>query len=136
MADITNAQREEEERIAHAGGFARIARACAHHPGRVIISCIVATVLIVGLAAAFKGTLVNDFNIPGSDAQKAVDLLNSKFGGQRGAALRVVLAAPEGERLDTPERLAAMQKMLGVAATAQKQLDTKASDASATTNPL
>ena len=38
------------------------------------------------LNIAFHGTLVNDFNIPGTDFQKATDLINAKFGGTEGRA--------------------------------------------------
>src|SRR5689334_5480737 len=119
---------EEEERIAHSGGFARWARFCANHPWRVVSTWIGIFVVLIGLNAAFHGELVNTFTIPGSDVQKATDLINAKFGGQKGAALRVVLAAPQGERLDTPQRLAAMQKMLAEATTAQKDIDTSQKD--------
>ena len=40
--------------------------------------------------AAFHGKLINDFKIPGSDTQKATDLITAKFGAEKGAALRVV----------------------------------------------
>ena len=69
-------------------------------------------VSLIVLNVAFHGTLVNDFNIPGSDVQKATDLINAKFGGQKGSALRVVVAAPEGQSLDSAEAKAAIAKML------------------------
>ena len=42
-----------------------------------------------------KGTLENKFVIPGSDAQKATDVLKAKFGARNGAILQVVFNAPE-----------------------------------------
>ena len=60
--------------------------------------------LLVVLNIAFHGTLVNEFKVPGTDFQKATDLIDAKFGAQKGAPLRVVIAAPEGETLHTPER--------------------------------
>ena len=54
--------------------------------------------MLIGLNAAFHGKLINDFKIPGSDTQKATDLITAKFGGQKGAALRVVLASKAGSR--------------------------------------
>ena len=97
-----------QNRVAHTGALARWAGACARRPWRVVSAWLAIFVLLIGLNAAFHGKLINDFNIPGSDVQKATDLINAKFGGQKGAALRVVLAAPPGERLDTPERQAAI----------------------------
>ena len=126
----------EERRIAQTGGLARFAGACAHHPWRVVLGWLGVFVVLIGLNVAFHGTLINDFKIPGSDTQKATDLINAKFGGQRGAALRVVVAAPPGQRLDTPERVAAIEKMLAVGTSAQKSIDQHAKDVSQITNPI
>jgi RND superfamily putative drug exporter len=126
----------EARQIAHSGTLAHIAGRCARHPWRVVGGWLVTMVLLIGLNAAFHGELVNDFNIPGSDAQKAVNLINAKFGGQKGAALRVVVAAPPGERLDTPEREAAIRKMLAAGTVSQHAIDQKQRDVSAITDPL
>ena len=50
------------------------------------------------------GSLKDEFEIPGSDTQKATDLIESEFASEQGGVLNLVFAAPEGERLDTPER--------------------------------
>jgi RND superfamily putative drug exporter len=126
----------EERRIAHTGTLAKIAGRCARHPWRVVGGWLLTMVVLIGLNAAFHGKLVNEFSIPGSDAQKAVDLINAKFGGQKGAALRVVVAAPPGQRLDTPERTAAIQRMLAAGTGSQRALDQKQRDVSAITDPL
>src|ERR1700755_1393088 len=102
----------EDERIAHTGTLAHFAGACARRPWRVVGGWIGVFVLLIALNAAFHGKLINDFKIPGSDTQKATDLINAKFGGQKGAALRVVIAAPPGQRVDTPARKAVIGKML------------------------
>jgi putative drug exporter of the RND superfamily len=124
-----------EKHVAHSGGLARWAGHCARHPWRVISTWGVILVALIGLNVAFHGTLVNDFKIPGSDVQKATDLINAKFGGQKGAALRVVVAAPQGQQLNTPVRVAALTKMLAASAAGQVALDEKKSDVSAITNP-
>ncbi len=133
---MSELQIEEERRLAHAGGFARLAGACARRPWRVVVSWIGVFVLLIGLNAAFHGKLINDFKIPGSDTQKATDLINAKFGGQKGAALRVVIAAPPGESVDTPARKAAIVKMLAASKIAQRELAQDPKDASAITSPL
>ena len=108
--------RLEEERIAHTGGLARLAGGCARHPWRVVGGWIGVFVVLIGLNAAFHGKLINDFKIPGSDTQKATDLITAKFGGQKGAALRVVVAAPAGQRArHAAQRAAAIRKMLAAA---------------------
>ena len=108
MTDLNAPNVEEERRLAHSGALARMAGHFAHHPWRVIFGWLGILVVLIGLNAAFHGKLINDFNILGSDVQKATDLINAKFGGQKGAALRVVIAAPFGERFDTFERQAAV----------------------------
>jgi RND superfamily putative drug exporter len=103
----------------------------------VISSWLAILVALVGLNVAFHGTLINDFNIPGSDVQKATDLINAKFGGEKGAALRVVVAASPGQRLDTPQGQAAVNRMLAVGAVSQKALDENPrKDIRAITDPL
>jgi putative drug exporter of the RND superfamily len=136
MTDLNAPNVEEERRLAHSGALARMAGHFAHHPWRVIFSWLGIFVVLIGLNAAFHGKLINDFNIPGSDVQKATDLINAKFGGQKGAALRVVIAAPPGERLDTPERQAAIQDMLAAGKGSQQSLDQTQKDVSAITDPV
>jgi putative drug exporter of the RND superfamily len=136
MTDLPNAALEEERRIAHTGALANMAGHFARHPWRVIGTWLAIFVVLGGLNAAFHGKLINDFNIPGSDVQKATDLINAKFGGQKGAALRVVVAAPAGQRLDTPQRQAVVARMLAAGKDSQRSLDQQAKDVSAITDPL
>jgi putative drug exporter of the RND superfamily len=101
-------RRSAQERLSK-GGLARWARACATHPWRVIgawIGIIAALILLVGTVG---GELRDEFEIPGSDTQRATDLIEADFASEQGGVLNLVFAAPEGERLDTPEREAAIQ---------------------------
>src|SRR6266545_2362433 len=106
--------RPTERRAAHerlaTGALARWARACATHPWRTVAAWVGIIVLLVVLVGTVGGSLRDEFEIPGSDTQKATDLIESKFSSEQGAVLNVVFAAPEGERLDTPERKAAIKK--------------------------
>ena len=61
------------------------------------------------LVATVGGSLKDEFEIPGSDTQKATDLIESEFASEQGGVLNLVFAAPEGERLDTPERKQAIE---------------------------
>ena len=127
---------EEEQRIAHTGSLARLTAGCARHPWRVIAGWFAVLLILIGMNAAFHGRLINDFQIPGSDTQKATDLITAKFGGHGGASLRVVLAATDGGRLDTPERSAAVRRMLAAGHASQHSLAENRKDVAAITNPL
>ncbi|WP_375502999.1 MMPL family transporter [uncultured Jatrophihabitans sp.] len=50
-------------------------------------------------AATFGGNTTNSFTIPGTESQKAIDLLDKHFPGAGGASARVVVAAPSGHTL-------------------------------------
>jgi putative drug exporter of the RND superfamily len=103
----TQQRRAAHERLS-TGALARWARANAGHPWRVIVSWLgILALLIIGVGA-FGGSLKDEFEIPGSDTQKATDLIESEFSSEQGAVLNLVFAAPEGQRLDTPERKAAV----------------------------
>src|SRR5215217_1952421 len=107
-----------ERRAAHerlsTGALARWARACAGHPWRVVIGWIGIVALLFVLVGTIGGSLRDEFEIPGSDTQKATDLIESKFTSEQGGVLNVVFAAPKGQRLDTPERKAAIEKAIGL----------------------
>jgi RND superfamily putative drug exporter len=126
----------EERRLAHTGLLARIVGWCAAHPWRVIGGWIGLIVILFALQAPLAGHLRDDFKVPGTDFQKATDLITQKFGGQSGAALRVVLAAPAGERLDTPERRAAILRMGAIGTEAQRRIAADPTDIAAIDNPL
>src|SRR3954451_23312578 len=127
---------EEERRIAHEGWLAGIAVACARRPWRVVGGWVVIVVALIALNVAFHGKLINDFKIPGSDTQKAFDLITSKFGAQKGAALRVVVAARAGERLASGSHADAIRRMLVAAKASERTLDETGKDAGDITSPL
>jgi RND superfamily putative drug exporter len=102
------ARRAAHERLS-TGALAGWARASARHPWRVVGAWIAIVVALIALVASVGGSLRDEFEIPGSDTQKATDLLESEFQSEQGGVLNVVFAAPEGERLDTPERREAIQ---------------------------
>jgi RND superfamily putative drug exporter len=91
------------------GALARWMWACASHPGRVALAWLGILVVLIALVATVGGGLKDVFEIPGSDTQKATDLIESEFTSEQGAVLNLVFAAPEGQRLDTPERKAAIE---------------------------
>jgi RND superfamily putative drug exporter len=108
--------RMAERRLAHerlsTGALARWARACATHPWRVVGSWVGIVALLIVLVGTVGGSLRDEFEIPGSDTQKATDLIESEFASEQGGVLNLVFAAPEGQRLDTPERKAAIERAI------------------------
>jgi RND superfamily putative drug exporter len=103
--------RAAHERLA-TGALARWTRACATHPWRVVASWVGILVLLIVLVGTVGGSLRDEFEIPGSDTQKATDLIKAEFASEQGGVLNVVFAAPEGQRLDTPQRKAAIEKAI------------------------
>ncbi|HKX48210.1 MAG TPA: MMPL family transporter [Gaiellaceae bacterium] len=105
-----------ERRAAHerlsSGALASWMRANASHPWRVIVIWLAIIAALIFSVGAFGGSLKDEFEIPGSDTQKATDLIESEFAEEQGGVLNLVFAAPEGERLDTPERQAAIEEAI------------------------
>jgi len=105
-----------ERRAAHerlsTGALARWTRMCTTHPWRVVAAWVGIAVVLVTLVATIGGQLRDEFSIPGSDTQKATDLIKSQFAAEQGGVLNIVFAAPEGQRLDTPERKAAIESAI------------------------
>ena len=88
----------------------RAGRARARPPvADVLGSWLGIIVVLIALVATVGGALRDEFEIPGSDTQKATDLIEAKFASEQGGVLNIVFAAPEGQRLDTPERKAAIE---------------------------
>ncbi|MEU4891073.1 MMPL family transporter [Streptomyces sp. NPDC044780] len=73
----------------------------------------VALLTVVGVGAATASAPPNDsFSIPGTEAQKAFDLLEQRFpgGNADGATARVVFRAPSGEKMTDPDNKAVVTK--------------------------
>jgi RND superfamily putative drug exporter len=85
---------------------------CVTHPWRVILGFFATIAVLIALFVAVGGGLRDEFEIPGSDTQRGTDLIEDEFASEQGGVLNVVFAAPEGERLDTPERKAAINRAI------------------------
>jgi RND superfamily putative drug exporter len=104
-------RRAAHERLS-TGGLARWMRACATHPWRVVLSWLGIIVMLVVLVGTVGGSLKDEFSIPGSDTQRATDLIEAEFAEEQGGVLNLVFAAPPGERLDAPDRRAAIEEAI------------------------
>ncbi|HWG93446.1 MAG TPA: MMPL family transporter [Mycobacteriales bacterium] len=73
---------------------------------RLVLAVWLAVLVALGTAAStLSGQFSNEFSIPGTESQEALDLLEERFpeaGLELGSA-NVVLAAPPGERVDDPQ---------------------------------
>jgi RND superfamily putative drug exporter len=96
------------------GALARWDRACASHPWRVVGAWVGIIAALIVLVATVGGSLKDEFEIPGSDTQRATDLIEAEFSSEQGAVLNLVFAAPPGQRLDTPERKAAVKRAVAL----------------------
>src|SRR5918992_5401665 len=82
------ARRLAHERLS-TGALARWARANASHPWRVIGAWIGIVVLLVVLVGTVGGDLRDEFEIPGSDTQRATDLIEAEFAAEQGGVLNL-----------------------------------------------
>lgn len=76
----------------------------------------VALLALVGFGAASASTATSSsFSIPGTEAQKAFDLLEERFpgGSADGATARVVFKAPDGQKMTDADNKAEVQKIVG-----------------------
>jgi RND superfamily putative drug exporter len=77
---------------------------------KVLLGWVVVLGLVIFSAGAFGGQYSEKFEVPGTESQRAQDLLHEKYPGAGGASARVVYVAPEGEKLtDSDNKTAVMQ---------------------------
>jgi RND superfamily putative drug exporter len=67
---------------------------------------------VIAAAVAFGGPTNDKFSVPGTESQKAQELLEAKFPAASGTYARIVFAAPEGEKLSDPANRAAVEATL------------------------
>jgi uncharacterized membrane protein YdfJ with MMPL/SSD domain len=89
------------------------------HRRKVLLAWVLVLGLIVFSAASFSGTFSTKFEVPGTESQRAQDLLHEKYPGAGGASARVVYAAPAGEKLTDPENKAAVMESVAEASKAK-----------------
>jgi RND superfamily putative drug exporter len=108
------AQRRAAHERLSSGALARWTRANASHPWRVIIGWLGIVVVLIALVATVGGSLKDEFEIPGSDTQKATDLIEAEFASEQGGVLNLVFAAPDGQRVDSGEHKAAIDEAVAL----------------------
>ena len=68
----------------------------------VLATWLLVLLAVGGSAAALGGETNESFTLPGTESQKAFDLLEQRFAAQSGSSTRVVFAAPAGRSLGDP----------------------------------
>ena len=93
------AQRKQKTRSM----FDLMGHAAYHHKWKVIAAWIVGLALIITAAALWSGSYATTFSIPGSESQKAADLLASRFPAKSGDSSDIVFNTPaNGPALTDP----------------------------------
>ncbi|MGE0878219.1 MAG: MMPL family transporter [Acidimicrobiia bacterium] len=77
-----------------------LGRASARHPWRVIGAWLLVAVAVVGLKSAVGGSTTDNFKLPGTESQQAIDLLTRNFPAQAGHTGQVVFHARSGTLAD------------------------------------
>src|SRR6476659_6636811 len=75
--------------------------AFAYDRRRVVVAAwIAAIVAALALAAGSGGGFVNNFTLPGTESQRALDLLKERFPQQSGDSSQIVFAVRDGRLTD------------------------------------
>lgn len=95
-----------------------LGRAAALHPWRTLAAWLVALVALGGLATVAGGTLQDDWNVPGTPAQRGVDTLREHLPDAGGSSAQVVVHddAPLADAVvaEVVDRLAATEHVASV----------------------
>ncbi|MBM4795441.1 MMPL family transporter [Streptomyces sioyaensis] len=86
----------------------------------------VALLAVAGVGAATSASPAADsFSVPGTEAQRAFDLLDQRFpgGNADGATARVVFRAPQGETMKDPANKAAVERTVHALKSGSGQVD-------------
>jgi RND superfamily putative drug exporter len=89
----------------------KLTRWCIAHRGRVFVAWLVVAVLTTVVAGAAGRNYATNFSLPGTQSQKALDLLKNEFPAQSGDVDTIVFHIANGT-IDDPQVKAAMTKLL------------------------
>lgn len=78
------------------GLLGRLAGTAVRNRGKVVLAWIAAFAAAFGLSAAFAGEFTNDYSAPGSDSQRAHQLLGDRFPSRATESVDVVVRAEDG----------------------------------------
>ena len=90
----------------------KVTRWCIAHRGRVFVAWIVVAVVTTVVAGAAGRDYATNFSLPGTESQRALDLLKKEFPAQSGDVDTIVFRNANGT-VDDPQVREAMTKLLG-----------------------
>ncbi len=93
------------------GLVARVAQRAARHPRRVIIGWVLLLIAALAVSSALVPKYANNFSLPGTESQRALDLLQRDFPAQAGDSDQIVFGAREGT-VNDPAVRARVEPML------------------------
>src|SRR3954451_4383661 len=76
--------------------FVRLARACGAHRWRTFLAWLLALIALQGLAAGVGIKKISNFRLPGTESQRAYDLLADHFPAAKGDTDQLVFRARQG----------------------------------------
>ncbi|MEU1363768.1 MMPL family transporter [Micromonospora zamorensis] len=85
---------------------------------RLVVALWLVVLVVAGLAAAtLRGPTASNFTMPGTESQRALDLLSEQFPAASGATGAIAVKAPTDGQLATPEGQAVVQELVQEAST-------------------
>ncbi|MGW9373800.1 MMPL family transporter [Streptomyces xanthophaeus] len=98
----------------------RLGRASFRHRKLVIALWLAVLAAVIAAMSLFGGVgkLNDDFSIPGSESQQALDTMGREFPGTSGTSAQLVFTAPPGQKVTDPHYAQAIEAALGKAAAA------------------
>ncbi|NMO95139.1 MMPL family transporter [Paenibacillus lemnae] len=88
----------------------KVAKSAFNKPWHYIVSWVAVLAIVIAMIGINGMHSSSDMKIEGTEAQKVLDQLAEELPAASGGQGSVVFTASEGERLDTPERLALISK--------------------------
>ncbi|MYV51728.1 MMPL family transporter, partial [Streptomyces sp. SID3212] len=112
----------------------RLGRSCFRRRRLVFACWLTLMAAVIAVSAAFGGTgrLDDEFSIPGSESQQALDVMGRAFPGGSGTSAQLVFTAPAGGSVEEAPFKAAIDDTLARAARAPQVADVTAPEATGT----
>ncbi len=98
--------------------LARLGRASYRHRGPVSLAWLAVLGAVVALLVTVGGSFDDEFTIPGSESQEALDQLREANPAAAGVNAQIVFVAPEGGAVTDPEVAAVIDQVVTAASSA------------------